>query len=189
MKKLFFILFALVTFAAFSADTTKTVVQANDTSIEAVVDSATLTTGEVPPEVQKAAYEEAWNSVLQVIYNIDWLFLVIFIIIIGTLEMYIRATNKATWLNWLNKIPIAFWVLIIAIILSVFYCWVFDQTSKEQIFWMVITVFISMFVYKFGIDKLLKYIGQKLFGLVYPVLTAKPAATPTTDANNTNQPG
>jgi hypothetical protein len=184
MKKLIIIVFALFTLSAFAVDTAKTVVSAKDVPI-AVAKDTTVTDVQIPTEVKEATWTQVWDAVLLVIDNIQWLFLVLFISIIGIMEMYIRATNKAPWLSWLNKVPIGLWVFILGVIFGGFYWWVFGLHTKQEFFWLLITLCFTMGVYKIGIDKLFKLIGQKL-GFSY--LITKPTTLAGSQTINTPPP-
>lgn len=93
---------------------------------------------------------------------LDKLYIVIFIITSGIINMYMKADNKAPWLNWLRKIPAALWVFIYGIILGTMIYWLKGYAGKEKIAGIIFSLFISMGIYKLGISMVFKWFAKNI---------------------------
>lgn len=98
---------------------------------------------------------------------INWVFLIIFIVVAWLINDITDAKNIASWLLWLKPIPKAIRALIVGILLIILFTWVFKLKTPFEIFKLIISLLFSMVVFKIGIDKVLKAISTRLFGLKF----------------------
>ena len=141
MKKIiYFILFMLIGICAFSQTDT------------------TSTTG----DIQGLTLKSIWQGVVVFWSYLNWVYIVAFIIFSGIFNMYVSAENKAVWLNWFRKVPMAIWVIVIGIALALVFITVFDVNTKKGIAGLFFSLFISMGIYKIGIDKFIRWVAGKL---------------------------
>lgn len=141
MKKIiYFILFMLVCVFSFA--------QSDSSSTQGDVQGLTLT--------------HIWEGVVTFWSYLNWVYIVAFILFSGIFNMYVSAENKAPGLNWFRKVPMALWVILIGAFLALIFVFVFDVNTKQSIAGLFFSLFISMGIYKLGIDKFIKWVAGKL---------------------------
>lgn len=170
MKKLFslFAICALFIGGVFAQtiDTTKAV---TDTATEVVANSDVATVAETPDIDQTKIL---WKDLIEgftVFFNmINWLYVCIYILTVWIFLSYATADNKAHWLTWARAIPNILWVIIIGFIWAMIMYWAFRYNTREELFGMLISMLFSTFLYKVGIDAILKAIAEKWMGIKFP---------------------
>lgn len=128
--------------------------------------SINLFSQESTPDLNSLTISKIWGGVLEFWNNLNWVFIVIFIVISGIFNMYVTAENKAISMNWFRKIPMAIWVLLIGIFLGISFVFIYDLKTKQEIFGILLSIIFSMGIYKLGIDKFIKWVASK-FGLEF----------------------
>ena len=121
-------------------------------------------TSNVSKDIQSLTVSKIWEGVVTFWSYLNWVFIVAFIIFSGIFNMYVSAENKAGWLNWFRKVPMAIWVCLIGIMLALIFIFIFDITSKRDIAGLFFSIVFSMGIYKMGIDKFINWLATK-FGL------------------------
>ena len=96
---------------------------------------------------------------------INWQFVGVYVLIIWLIISYSFAKNSAKWLDWIQKIPTGVILIIIGIILILIFMWVFNYTTKMEIFQLFISFLFSGFLYKIGIDRVLKWVAKNMLKL------------------------
>jgi hypothetical protein len=109
---------------------------------------------------------------------INWLYLIVFILIAHIANDITEASNTPNY-PFIEKIPKILRVIIIAVLLMVLFAWSFKMTKRLDFFKMFVTVVVATFIYKIGIEKVLRFFS-KLMGLKFD--DSQPAIPPTTPA-------
>ena len=124
---------------------------------------STVTPQAAQNDVNQEFLQKIWGGLLDFIGYLNWGFIVAFIIFSGIINMYAKAENKAGWLNWLNKIPTAIWILLFGILLAILWWWgILAVKGKQEAIGLLFSIFFAMGVYKMGVDKLINWIAQRL---------------------------
>lgn len=101
------------------------------------------------------------DSLKHLVSSVNWLFVIVFMLVTWLVNDTSEATNTSSW-NWFNKIPKALRALSIGIIGIVFFAWVYQIHSREEIFKLILSLLMAMVIFKFGIDKILRYLSKRL---------------------------
>jgi hypothetical protein len=72
-----------------------------------------------------------------------------------------EATNTLT-VTWFTKIPKAVRALILGFVCILVFAWVNQTASREEVFKLLLSLLIAMVIFKFGIDKILRFISKCL---------------------------
>jgi Mn2+/Fe2+ NRAMP family transporter len=118
------------------------------------------------PDVQTITLATIGEAFKQFISYINWLFVLIFMLSTWLINDTADATNFGLAFNWLNKIPKALRTLIIGFNVLILFAWTFGLHTKIEVFKLVLSLLISMVIYKFGINKIFNWISQR-FGLKF----------------------
>lgn len=106
---------------------------------------------------------EKIGQALQIFWGyLNWVFIVAFIVFSGIFNMYVNAENKAASMNFFRKLPMAVWVFIFGILLALLFIYAFDIKTKQEITGLIFSILFSMGIYKIGIDKIFKWVAEKL---------------------------
>lgn len=108
-----------------------------------------------------------FDAVKQIFSYVNWVFLIIFIVVTWLINDVTDAENCAQWLTWFSKIPKVIRVLIFGVLQIMFFAWAFEATARIELFKLMLSLLFSMVVYKIGINKFLKAISTRLFGLKF----------------------
>ena len=108
-----------------------------------------------------------FDAVKQILSYVNWVFLLIFIVVTWLINDVTDAENAALWLTWFSKIPKVIRVLVFGILQILFFAWAFKATDRLELFKLVLSLLFSMVAYKIGINKILKAISTRLFGLKF----------------------
>lgn len=106
-----------------------------------------------------------FDSLKVLVSSVNWLFVIVFMLVTWLLNDTSEATNTSTW-NWFNKTPKAIRALFIGIIGIILFAYVYQVHSREEIFKLILSLLMAMVIYKFGIDRVLRYLSKR-FGLKF----------------------
>lgn len=127
-----------------------------------VIAADTTMVKDVPENVSTQIVTSFWDGVIEFWGMLDMLFIVTFIILSSGLNFYSLAENKASWLNFLRKVPTTIWVLIFGFIIAILFWALLDRyNSREDVMGLIMSIFVSMIIYKIGINRLLQWAFQK----------------------------
>lgn len=164
MKKLIFLFAIMITAVTLFAQNPDAAVVVNPDTIVTAETVNNLSPEAVTPkeDLEKSIVEHFVAAGKDFLQYIDWLFMIVFIIITWLTSKSASATNMASWLNWLAKVPNLLIALGIGLILTVIFYYLFDYSGKEGIRTMLMSLLFSLVVYKIGIDKFLKWLFGKI---------------------------
>ena len=106
--------------------------------------------------MEELFFTKIWEAVKLFFENIDWLFVLLFMLITWLLLEGITSITK------LNKAITTICVLVIGVILASLYAYIYDRGGKLEFANLFYSVLMGMVLYKIGIDKLLEAIKNKL---------------------------
>jgi hypothetical protein len=148
------------------------IISAQDKPIDSTIShNATITTTTVTDvttplvggEVDQTIMDKIKAGVMDFLKYVNWLFLVVFIGLSWLINDTAEATNVAGWFSWWAKIPKIIRTLIAGIVqIGVFY-FLFQYNSIAEVRDMVFALFAGMLIYKFGIDKFLRWVSTFIF--------------------------
>ena len=163
MKKYIFLFFALVCFVALQGQTSDVAITTDTaTAIAETVNYSVAATGSPSQDIEKTIVDHFVQAVKDFLGYVDWLFMVVFIVITWLINGAVCDKNKFGWLDWMQKIPRLLIALGIGLILTVAFYYLFDYSGIIGIRTMLMSLLLSMVVYKIGIDKFLKWIFGKI---------------------------
>jgi len=173
MKKYFLLILSVFCLFVFTTTAQDKPIAKDSIGIKAVTATANTTTAttttvttDVPAvggEVDQTIMDKIKAGVMDFLGYINWLFLVVFIGVSWLTNDTAEATNFAGWFSWWAKIPKIIRTLIAGVVqMGVFY-WLFDYNSKAEVRDMVFALFGGLLIYKFGLDKFLRWVSTFLF--------------------------
>ena len=112
--------------------------------------------------MEQSVIDNLKDAFLQFTDHINWLYCLVFIVSTWLFMSFMKAGNTAFWMNKMKKIPTAIWVITIGITWACIFAWVFKFNTRMEAFNMILSLMISMVVYKIGIEQFLKWVGKKL---------------------------
>lgn len=102
------------------------------------------------------------NGITDIVGFVNWL---LFLIIAAAATMFnesVEAQNKAPWLTWVQKyLPRGARTAVIGLIAVCFYAWAFRIKGRVEIFSLLITIFVTMFILSTIGNKLLRWVFKK----------------------------
>lgn len=101
------------------------------------------------------------DSIKLLVASVNWLFVIVFILTAWLVNDTSEATNTVT-ATWFTKIPKSVRALVIGLLCVVLFAWVNQTHSREEIFKLIISLLLSMVIYKFGIKKVLRFISTRV---------------------------
>lgn len=135
-------------------DTTAIVGNASEIDVDAV---------NTPIEdIETTVIDEIWAAIMTIIGYIDWVLMVTFLAICWLTLPLSEGTNIASWFNWWAKIPKLLQSLVVGILTTCAFWFMFDYSGKAGIITAFFTLLLDMILYRIGIDKAIKWIFSKL---------------------------
>jgi len=172
MKKFISILvFSILIFTGISmqADSTYVVngaeVVTNENGVVQPTNYTAETATETDYNLQGDVKYSFWKAIKSFIYFINWLFVVVFILLAWLINDTAEAKNKATWFSWFDKIPKTLRSLAIGLLLAALFYWGFGYSSRTEVMSLIFSVIVTMVIYKIGVDKVLRWISKRFFGI------------------------
>jgi hypothetical protein len=101
------------------------------------------------------------DSIKLLVSSVNWLFVIVFMLVTWLLNDTSEATNTLT-VTWFTKIPKAVRALILGFVCILVFAWVNQTASREEVFKLLLRLLIAMVIFKFGIDKILRFISKCL---------------------------
>lgn len=117
--------------------------------------------GQDSQTVESFSISAITDSLKMLVASVNWLFVIIFILSAWLVNDTSEATNTVS-LAWFTKIPKSVRALIIGLFCVVLFAWVNQTTSREEIFKLIVSLLLSMVIYKFGIKKALRFISTRI---------------------------
>ena len=178
MKKFISVLAILLIFTGISvqADTTYVDGVAYETNENGVVQPTNFTpenASETDYNLQGDVKYSFWKAIKAFIYFIYWLFVVVFILLAWLINDTAAAKNKLTWFSWFDKIPKTLRSLGIGLLLAALFYWGFGYSGRTEVMSLIFSVIVTMVIYKIGIDKVLKWISKRFFGINFEDIKEK----------------
>lgn len=122
----------------------------------------------LPPDIKQSLFDNLQVGLQSFLGMINWLYVIVFIIISWLINDATDAENKFMWLSWYGKIPKVLRSLVFGILLIGIFYWAFNYTTRIEVINMLFSLLASMILYKFGIDKILRFISERL-GLKFEI--------------------
>lgn len=137
MKKLIFILFAVLVFPIIM-----------------------FAQGEAIDQAKQSFVDDLMSGLQQFFDFVNWLFVVTFIFIAFLVNVSIEKSKNNPIAKWLKKYIGTAWVsFIIGLILAGLFYWGFNYTERLEGIGLFFSILLSMVIYQIGIKKVLQYIG------------------------------
>jgi hypothetical protein len=108
-----------------------------------------------------------WEGFQQVFVYVNIQYCTVFIVATWLINDTIDAQNFAPAFTWLTKIPKGIRVLLLGFILMFVWAWAFKYSLRMDFFRLLISMLISMAVYKIGIKQVFTFISVKIFGFKF----------------------
>lgn len=118
-------------------------------------------------------------AIMTIIGYIDWVLMITFLAICWLTLPLSEGTNIAKWFDWWAKIPKLLQSLIIGIVVTCIFWFLFDYSGKAGLITAFFTLLLDLVLYRIGIDKAIKWIFSKL-GVKFD---EKPKAVPPVNNN------
>lgn len=117
--------------------------------------------GQEPETVESFSLSAITDSVKLLINSVNWLFVLVFMLVTWLLNDTSEATNTKQ-IAWFTRIPKAIRALFIGLAFIWLFAWVDQTTTREGIFKLILSLLMAMVIFKFGIDRILRYISKRL---------------------------
>lgn len=117
--------------------------------------------GQDSQTVESFSISAITESFKMLVTSVNWLFVIVFILTAWLVNDTSEATNTVS-VSWFTKIPKSIRALIIGLLCVVLFAWVNQTHSREEIFKLIISLLLSMVIYKFGIKKALRFISTRI---------------------------
>lgn len=116
----------------------------------------------LPPDIQQSFFESLQIGFQLFLGMINWLYVVVFIIVSWLVNDATEAENKFEWLAWYSKVPKVLRSLFSGLILMAVFYWAFSYSTRIEVVNMLFSLLLSMVLYKFGIDRILRFISERV---------------------------
>lgn len=109
--------------------------------------------------------QQLWGGVKLFFDNVDWLFMVVFMLSTSLINFGVEHPSKFQWLNWLqNTISQTLFVFIWGCLLAAGYSYLEGVKTKPEIAGLIYSILLGMVIWKLGINKIEDYLKSK-FGI------------------------
>jgi hypothetical protein len=106
---------------------------------------------------------QLWSGIEAFFTSINWLFVVIFIIIMWLMNEGTDSKNTFSWLDWLQPIPKAWRTFIGGLLLATVFAFFYDIKAKADYAGLLYSVLIGMVIWKLGINSVFEWFKQKVW--------------------------
>lgn len=107
--------------------------------------------------------EQIWAGVKLFFQNVNWLYVVVFIVIAWLLNEGTESVSGFKWLNWLQKISKAWRTFLGGLILAIFFAYVYDLNAKVDFASLIYSLLVSMVIWKLGINAFFNWFKSKVW--------------------------
>jgi len=106
---------------------------------------------------------QLWSGITAFFTSINWLFVVVFIVVIWLLNEGTDSQNSFTWLNWLQQIPKGWRTFLGGILLAIIFAFFYDLKAKADFASLIYSVLLGMIVWKLGLNTVFEWFKQKIW--------------------------
>jgi len=122
----------------------------------------TMAVETMPQDLQQSFFDSLQVGIMAFLNMLNWLYVVVFIIVSWLINDATDADNKFYWLRWYSLVPKIIRSLISGLLLIVLFYWAFNYHTRIEVVNMIFSLLFSMVLYKFGIDRILRFISERL---------------------------
>ncbi len=106
---------------------------------------------------------QLWAGITSFFASINWLFVVLFIVVMWLLNEGADSKGTFTWLNWLQSIPKAWRTFLGGILLATAFAFFYDLKSKVDYAGLLYSVLLGMIIWKLGINQAFEWFKQRVW--------------------------